>query len=259
MTANSLTDIANRLGSDKGTTTFCGHGYTRIYEAILGPVREYPLRIAEIGLLHPRTRHVQGVTTGCPSLTMWAEYLPHAEVHGLDIIDFRAFATDRIHIACGDQGKRDDLADFARTYGPFDLIIDDGSHASHHQQISLATLFSHLVPGGIYIVEDLHFQPAELEIKGISLTRAFLRELRYRHTGSRTPLTQFEFQRLTNEIRDIHFFDSLSTQWPLVQLEDALAVIVRQGVHPMFGSLFPPAARKPVAQEKVDNSGDLLD
>ncbi len=37
----------------------------------------------------------------------------------------------------------------------FDVIIDDGSHRPDHQQITLAALFPHLKPGGLYFVEDL--------------------------------------------------------------------------------------------------------
>jgi hypothetical protein len=36
-------------------------------------------------------------------------------------------------------------------------------HASHHQQVSLRTLFPFLSPGGLCIVEDLSWQPQGLE------------------------------------------------------------------------------------------------
>lgn len=234
---DELTTIANRLGSDKGTTTYCGHGYTRIYQRLLDAARNATLSIAEIGLMHVYTqaefsgRHEQ---KGCPSLDMWVEYLPQARIHGFDIVDFTALATERIQIFHGDQGKRDDLEAFARRHGPFDLIVDDGSHASHHQQITLGALFPHLAEGGIYIIEDLHFQPGELEISGITRTRDFLRGLRHGQTGARVSLTQPELGQLAAGIRAIHFFDSLSPKWPLQQMEDALAVIVKQGSHPLL-------------------------
>ncbi len=232
--SEDLTTIANRVGSDKGTTTYCSHGYTRVYEALLGPARDVPLKIAEIGLMHVYTqaenagRHKED---GCPSLSMWAKYLPHAAVFGLDLVDFTGLSTERIHIAQGDQGSREDLGAFAIKYGPFDAIIDDGSHASHHQQITLGALFPYLVPGGAYIVEDLHFQPQELEVAGITRTRDFLRGLRSGHAGARVVMTQTELGNLVAGIRAIHFFDSLSPKWPLTQREDALAVIVKHGTH----------------------------
>jgi len=230
--SQTLTSIANRVGSDKGTTNYCAHGYTRVYESLLAPVRQSPLRLAEIGLVHPRTMHAAPVATGCPSLEMWAEYLPNARIFGFDILDFTALSTERMHIVCGDQGSRDDLVRFGKEYGPFDILIDDGSHASHHQQISLATLFPFVTPGGLYIIEDLHFQPAEVELNGITPTRELLRSLRHGLTGAKTPLIQAEFSRLSADIRQICFFDSLSPLWPLSQLEDAIAVLTRHGRHP---------------------------
>lgn len=233
--ADELTGIANRFGSDKGTTTYCGHGYTRVYQALFQAVRERPLALLEIGLMHVYTqaefagRHEQ---IGCPSLEMWAEYLPLARVFGFDIVDFTALSNNRVRICRGDQGRREDLEAFGRECGPFDVIIDDGSHASHHQLITLGTLFPHLAPGGYYIIEDLHFQPPELELPGITRTRDFLRALRHGLTGMHVPLTQPELGQLVKGIRSIHFFDSLSPKWPLTQTEDALAVVVKEGAHP---------------------------
>lgn len=235
---DELTRLANQYGSDKGTRANCAHGYTRIYQAILGPARQSALRMAEIGLLHGKTQ-AEGPRAiaqhGCPSLRMWADYLPQAEIHGFDIVDFTSFVADRIKITCGDQGSRADLSRFAQhAAGKFDLIIDDGSHASHHQQISLGALFPHLADGGYYIVEDLHFQPAELEIAGISRMREFLISLSSRQAGLQIALEQGEFHYLLNNIQSIEFFDSISPRWPLSATADALAVIRKRGQHPVF-------------------------
>ena len=67
--------------------------------------------------------------------------------------------------------KKEDLNNFINiSGGKFDVIIDDASHASHHQQISLGALFPHLNSGGYYIIEDLDWQPNELEKKESILT-----------------------------------------------------------------------------------------
>ena len=55
----------------------------------------------------------------------------------------------------GDQGDAQFLNSMARELGPFDIIIDDGSHMSHHIIASLNALFPHVRPGGMYVVEDL--------------------------------------------------------------------------------------------------------
>jgi hypothetical protein len=165
---------------------------------------------------------------------MWAEFLPNASIHGFDVVDFTACAGGRICIFRGDQGRREDLEAFARSHGPFDLIIDDGSHASHHQQITLGVLFRHLNAGGLYVIEDLHYQPPELELPGITPTRAFLRSLGCGQRVARLAFAESEFRDFLAGVRSIHFFDSLSARWPLAQTEDALAVIVKKGEHPHF-------------------------
>jgi hypothetical protein len=44
-----------------------------------------------------------------------------------------------------------------------DVIIDDGSHASFHQQLMFKHLFPKLRPNGTYVIENLHWQPGEFE------------------------------------------------------------------------------------------------
>ena len=55
-----------------------------------------------------------------------------------------------------DQSDAAALQAFAEQNGPFDLIVEDGSHIWSHQIIGLQILLPHLRPGGQYIVEDLH-------------------------------------------------------------------------------------------------------
>lgn len=241
MPPRELTQLANRFGSDKGDTVLCAHTYTRVYESLLAPARDKPLRLLEIGLMHGHTQEtMQGRLdeVGCPSLKMWAEYLPNAEIFGLDIVDFRPLSEPRMTVFQGDQSNPGDLARMAsEAGGPFDIIIDDGSHASHHQQIALASLFEHLAPGGLYCIEDLHYQPSDLELEDITRTREFLRELRFGGTGARIAMEQRDLARLLGQIASIHFFDSQSTRWSLAQREDALAIIVKRGVHPLLGDV----------------------
>jgi SAM-dependent methyltransferase len=130
-----------------------GHKWTHyfeIYEAVFGARRNTPMRILEIGVL-------EGA-----SLRLWKSYFHHAEtsVVGIDIepgcARFDA-PSDRIHVRIGSQADDKFLASVVAEFGPFDLIIDDGSHHSAHIIQSFNSLYATgLKEDGIYFVEDLH-------------------------------------------------------------------------------------------------------
>src|SRR5439155_21067965 len=86
---------------------------------------------------------------------MWKEYFPHAVIVGIDIYDKSSLAEDRVTILQGDQSDPEFLADVSRRFGPFDVIIDDGSHVSAHVIASFHYLFGSLTDDGIYAIEDL--------------------------------------------------------------------------------------------------------
>ena len=58
----------------------------------------------------------------------------------------------------GDQGNKDDLQKIVQASSKqgFDIIIDDGSHMNHHQIFSFTYLIPYLIPGGFYVIEDIH-------------------------------------------------------------------------------------------------------
>lgn len=45
-----------------------------------------------------------------------------------------------------------------RSIGPFDVVIDDGSHQAPHIISAFKTLFPCMKKGSLYVVEDLHTQ-----------------------------------------------------------------------------------------------------
>jgi demethylmacrocin O-methyltransferase len=90
---------------------------------------------------------------------MWRELYPEARIVCFDLFqdpnnitkqEVEALGVEAIQ---GDQGYTQDLA---RIPGTFDVIIDDGSHRSDHQILSLNYLWDKVNPGGLYVVEDLH-------------------------------------------------------------------------------------------------------
>ena len=74
-----------------------------------------------------------------------------------DFIDAQGFQ-DQVVLHYGvDQGDRDRLrAIVAESFGDrgIGLVIDDASHRYHPTVASFEVLFPHLVPGGLYIIED---------------------------------------------------------------------------------------------------------
>jgi hypothetical protein len=159
----SLTELANRFGSDKGTAGpgagFAGHNYTPVYEAYLGGYRDRAFSLVEIGLGVKGDRWeakiVQGRNTGGASLKMWREYFPRARIYGLDVNECAYLDDERTRTFVADQGNVEDMARFVEAVPSFDVVIDDGSHRPDHQQISLDFLFPRLSPGGLYFIEDL--------------------------------------------------------------------------------------------------------
>lgn len=162
----NLTVLADRYGSDKGTRAQHPHNYTFFYDLLLGSRRESVRNMLEIGLLvgGPEVGASADRQTGkLPSIRMWLDYFPQAMVHGFDISDFSFFEHPRFRFTRGDSGVAADLEKVVAGGQRFDFIIDDGSHASFHQQLAFQTLFPHLEPGGLYIIEDLHWQSPAYE------------------------------------------------------------------------------------------------
>jgi hypothetical protein len=166
LSTRDLTDLANKFGTDKGTVSGGGHAYTIVYELLLRPLRDRQINLLEIGLAAggPEVdRAADRAVVDPPSIRMWHEYFPRARIHGLDISDFSEFESDWFVFFRADCGDAKQLEKIARETTRFDIIVDDGSHASFHQQLTLCTLFPTLKPGGLYIIEDLTWQPETYE------------------------------------------------------------------------------------------------
>jgi cephalosporin hydroxylase len=92
---------------------------------------------------------------GGGSTLLWKRLFPEATVVGLDIDIRPHLGGDGVVYIEGDQADAAQLTRVAEQYGPFDLVIDDGSHKSAHQTVSLRTLFPHVRAGGLYVIEDV--------------------------------------------------------------------------------------------------------
>jgi hypothetical protein len=134
---------------------------------------------------------------------MWRDYFPYARLIGFDIDDFGSVSLSNCRILQGDMSSREDLSQLF-ALGPFDIVIDDASHASAHQQIALACLFPHVTPGGLFFIEDLNWQPQELERADVPQTRTLLR----RKCFESPVITGAEAQFLAANIESVQLFDT---------------------------------------------------
>jgi cyclopropane fatty-acyl-phospholipid synthase-like methyltransferase len=137
-----LDNIGLKYGTDKASKN---HNYLNFYERFLAPLRFVSgVRLLELGVF-------EGA-----SVKMWEEYFPEAKIIGAD--NDRAklkYATARIVMEYADQSDVADLIRLSQAHGPFDVVIDDGSHIWDHQIASLRYLYPFVKTGGYYILEDI--------------------------------------------------------------------------------------------------------
>jgi len=92
------------------------------------------------------------------SLKFWRSfYSKNTRIYGIDINPdcLHIPDTGATEIRIGSQVDVTFIENIKHEWGPFDLIIDDGSHKDEHMSKSLELMFSSLKPGGVYIVEDM--------------------------------------------------------------------------------------------------------
>lgn len=165
----ALCRTLTKHGSDKSPGShYDKHNYSVIYHQLLEPVRTKPLRFFEVGLgtnnMDVASSMGPGGTPGA-SLRAWKDYLPHAEVHGADIDQRILFTEDRITTHHLDQTDPASIARMWSNIGgaPFDVIMDDGLHEFAANRTMLMNSFHKLAADGIYVVEDIVVDQANIE------------------------------------------------------------------------------------------------
>ena len=133
----TLEEIFRKHGTDKVDM----HHYAQHYEHHFHDLWEANERFEMLEI---------GVGLG-QSLAAWQEYFPHAKLVALDI-DPKPDLPFRIY-----QGHQADpriIAEITKFHGPFEIIIDDGSHRSEDVIPTLLMLWQFLSPNGVYVIED---------------------------------------------------------------------------------------------------------
>ena len=125
------------------------YSYFELYDKLFKEYSGKQPRILEIG-----------VYKGA-SLRTWREFLGQGSIIvGIDINPDCARHEDSaggIHVRIGSQADESFLKSVTDEFGPFQFIIDDGSHLTHHVIATFNYAFLHsLIDGGIYFIEDLN-------------------------------------------------------------------------------------------------------
>ncbi len=191
------------------------HHYFDIYSKYFERYRDRPITMLEIGVFRGG------------SLRMWKEYFhPDSTIVGIDIdtsCQAHEIADQNVFVRIGSQADPTFLASVNGEFGPFDIILDDGSHKTHHQIISFGALFRDaLKDGGCYMVEDVH---TNYWIKHVDSPETFIdlskqmvdmlhepyfdrKETEFRHQHP-DALKELELSYLSANLDSISFHDSI--------------------------------------------------
>jgi hypothetical protein len=122
--------------------------YFEIYDRAFAPFRTSKVRLLEIGIQNGG------------SLEIWSKYFPeHSILIGCDIDENCKklhYEINSIKVVVGDILSEEIQMTLASHASQFDIIIDDGSHASGDIIQAFARFFPKLADGGLFVVEDLH-------------------------------------------------------------------------------------------------------
>lgn len=143
-------------GADKSSSVKFAWDYLRHYEAFFSAFRDLPITLMEVGV------------AGGASLHLWQWYFSAAHIIGIDIArSARQFEGARVSIEIGSQADGRFLRRICEAHPPT-IFIDDGSHLADHNIFTFERVFPMLLPGGVYVVEDLafHFGPTASKWQG---------------------------------------------------------------------------------------------
>lgn len=123
-------------------------GYFEIYDRAFASLRNSKVRLLEIGIQNGG------------SLEIWSKYFPqHSILIGCDIDEKCKklhYEKNSIKVVVGDILTEQIQRTITAHSSQFDIIIDDGSHASNDIIQAFANFFPKLADGGLFVVEDLH-------------------------------------------------------------------------------------------------------
>ncbi|MCK5681708.1 class I SAM-dependent methyltransferase [bacterium] len=120
------------------------NGLMENYKNLFSPLQYKKISILEIGILEGE------------SLLYWDDYFKHSEtvIVGLDLNLPQVEFAERVKVFACNQNNNEHLSEVAEKFGPFDIIIDDGSHFRKETENCFEVLFPYVAVGGYYVIED---------------------------------------------------------------------------------------------------------
>ncbi len=177
--------------------------YFDIYDREFTRFRSRPISFLEIGVFKGG------------SIPMWRAYFAKgSKLTFVDIDpDCARHADPGTTVEIGTQADPAFLARLAADYGPFDLILDDGSHINAHQIASFEALWPHIADRGLYVVEDCHtsYWPGfgggyQNPASFISFAKAKIDAM---HSWYTDEDDTFPFDPIAEELNGVRFYDSI--------------------------------------------------
>lgn len=167
---NKISQLCELHGSDKGYVNFNkekpypwkSHSYSNFYFNLFNHFKDEIKLLFEcgIGSNNPKIFSNMGIS-GKPgaSLRVWKDYFKNAQIYGADIDKNCLFQDDRIKTFYVDQLNNESVKEMWKNISKdnFDIIIDDGLHNEDAATSLFFNSFHKLKDGGIYIIEDVHY------------------------------------------------------------------------------------------------------
>ena len=187
------------------------YSYFALYDKVFAGFIGRAPRVLEIGVYN-------GV-----SIKAWREFLGDgATVVGIDInskCKRHEEADKGIFVRIGNQADVNFLRAVTDEFGPFDIILDDGSHLTHHVIATFNHAFPHsLKDGGIYFIEDLNtsywrrFRTSRYSAMDLVLSLCEMTHQFYFEHGhgdfKREAQREFSIPKICTLIDEVRVFDS---------------------------------------------------
>jgi cephalosporin hydroxylase len=147
--AYRYTHDLNKLATVFGTDKWGSHFYTKHYQRFLQHLKDKKFTMLEIGV-----GGYENPNWGGGSLKMWRAFFRKAQIVSFDIYDKTHLSGNRLTVEQGSQNDEEFLKTLEKKHGPFEVVLDDGSHINSHVIKTFNVLFPLLKEGGYYIIED---------------------------------------------------------------------------------------------------------